>query len=127
MADLRSIPESIIQKRIELERIRHVIDLVVDRTQVYASDERDTIHHLRYQFCAELVGRSSRHVVEYPADWWQHLKQRFFAPWMIRRWPVVMTRVVVDARQIFPELKIPGNQHTLYVVEARDPVAFSRG
>lgn len=26
-----------------------------------------------------------------PADWWQHFKQRWFAAWMLKRWPVAMT------------------------------------
>ena len=30
---------------------------------------------------------------EYPADCWQHFKRRWFAGWMLRRWPVRMTTV----------------------------------
>lgn len=26
-----------------------------------------------------------------PATWWQHFKQRWFAAWMLKRWPVAMT------------------------------------
>ena len=29
--------------------------------------------------------------VECPADWWQHLKQRFAPAWVLRRWPVETT------------------------------------
>jgi hypothetical protein len=31
-------------------------------------------------------------VVEWPATWWQHVKQRFAPRWALRRWPVRMDR-----------------------------------
>jgi hypothetical protein len=32
--------------------------------------------------------RLDEQTVEYPADWWQAFKERFFPGWAIRRWPV---------------------------------------
>lgn len=37
------------------------------------------------------LGQEKREV-EWPADWWQHFKARWFPAWAKRRWPVQMTR-----------------------------------
>ncbi len=33
-------------------------------------------------------------IAEYPADWWQAFKERFFPAWAKRRWPVKTTVIV---------------------------------
>lgn len=47
--------------------------------------------------------------VSYPATWWEHLKQRWFPRWALRRWPVRLTTVerppvTVRACAMFPNV-----------------------
>ncbi len=51
--------------------------------------------------------------IEYPADWWQAFKERFFPAWMIRRWPVKMTTVNIEAWHEYPGLEIKGEKPLL--------------
>ena len=48
-----------------------------------------------------------------PANWWQHVKQRWFPRWALRRWPVLHTHY--DAAVILPRVPIPVNEayHTV--------------
>ena len=44
-------------------------------------------------------------LAKYPSDWWQALKERWFKPWMLRRWPVNYIEVIAVHK--FPELSPP--------------------
>ena len=44
-----------------------------------------------------------RIVIEYPADWWQAFKKRWFPSWAIARWPAKHTRHVLDVKAKYPE------------------------
>jgi hypothetical protein len=47
--------------------------------------------------------------VSYPATWWQHFKQRWFAAWMLKRCPVAMTTVSKEESHRFKTLALlPG-------------------
>src|SRR5678809_654895 len=35
-------------------------------------------------------------VAEYPADWWQALKERFAPKWFLRRYPVLKSRIDME-------------------------------
>lgn len=71
-----------------------------------------------------LVLRVSRHVaanrilervqeqpVHFPANPWQHLKERFAPAWFTRRWPVrtrtVVVRMHVDVDALYPQVAVP--------------------
>ena len=44
---------------------------------------------------------------EYPRDWWQAFKARWFPAWAKNKWPVEMTRVVIVARELYPNVAFP--------------------
>uniref|UniRef100_A0A6M3K1Z7 Uncharacterized protein n=1 Tax=viral metagenome TaxID=1070528 RepID=A0A6M3K1Z7_9ZZZZ len=44
-------------------------------------------------------------IMEIPADWWQHFKQRWFRGWLTRKFPVKTKWI--GAEHKFPELSIP--------------------
>ena len=50
--------------------------------------------------------------VEYPADWWQHFKQRWFPESWKTRWPVQMSRRIFAAQAVFPAAKVKTNEIT---------------
>lgn len=44
-------------------------------------------------------------VFDYPADWWQAFKERWFPQWLLKRYPVTRNRVWAIHK--FPELNVP--------------------
>jgi hypothetical protein len=45
--------------------------------------------------------------VEYPADWWQALKARWFPAWAARRWPVRYHTVSWSPEVVYPLIALP--------------------
>ncbi len=44
---------------------------------------------------------------EYPSNWWQAFKARWFPEWMLKQYPAKMTRVVLVARELYPNVTFP--------------------
>lgn len=62
------------------------------------------------------LGTKPEHIKVYrqwPADWWQAFKERWFPNWVLRRWPVRYETIDID-RTIYtrfcPHVKIPDNR-----------------
>lgn len=43
--------------------------------------------------------------VNYPADWWQHFKLRWFPKWLTRKYPVEYKTVSYDIKALYSTLK----------------------
>jgi len=43
--------------------------------------------------------------IEYPSDWWQAFKERWFPTWAKKRWPVRHEKYIFDARFLYPSIK----------------------
>lgn len=43
-------------------------------------------------------------MLQVPANWWQHFKQRFFPRWALKRWPVLYEHY--DAAVILPKVPV---------------------
>src|SRR5574341_1521167 len=56
--------------------------------------------HIRGYVWSEKLGK---HTVSYPKDWWEALKQRFAPEWLLQRWPVECTKVVLEASALYPD------------------------
>jgi len=91
--------------------IRRVIsDILVDeallvnssRVKTYAWLNQTLMPHIRLLFT---YATQEEEVFDYPADWWQWFKQRWFPEWLIKRYPIRMARIW--AIHSFPELNIP--------------------
>ena len=55
-----------------------------------------------------------RYEFEYPRDWWEAFKERWFPAWLLKRYPVLYTKEVVDLQVLYPKLKVslPEQQRT---------------
>lgn len=102
---------SFAQHELVLQRERFFVGCLVPRVQLEEADGlrylRDATEHYTYRLVLDILGRKARHTVTYPADWWQHFKQRWFPRWALNRWPVRLAEVTVHASELFPELKPP--------------------
>ena len=58
-----------------------------------------------------VYGRTMEEVrAEYPVDWWQAFKERWFPAWAKKRWPVEWVRVRLEAKELYPKLSVPDYQ-----------------
>ena len=55
--------------------------------------------------------------VEYPADWWQAFKDRWFPAWAKRRWIVKTKVILVSFDVLYPELATD-DRHGHHIVTA---------
>ena len=70
-----------------------------------------------------LYGRKAEHrEYQWPADWWQAFKERWFPLWAKARWPVQYERRVVDVMEIYPTYKpaLPPDMHQFRLVLMED-------
>ena len=52
----------------------------------------------------EVYGRTMEEVsAEWPADWWQAVKERWAPAWAKARWPVKMKCVRLQAKELYPK------------------------
>jgi hypothetical protein len=85
---------------LRLELDKHILGADVQFVEQWAQNRVGV--HMRGYLWSERLGSES---VEYPADWWQHFKQRWFPCWALRRWPCKMTRRVFVAKAIYPDYR----------------------
>lgn len=64
-------------------------------------------------------------VVEFPRDWWQAFRQRWFPRWALVRWPVRLCRVELRADAVYPEIPIVEGRGPRIVVIDRTEREFS--
>jgi hypothetical protein len=45
------------------------------------------------------------HVIRFPSDWWQAVKERFAPAWFRDRWPVKFTSVMASLEELYPNIR----------------------
>lgn len=43
--------------------------------------------------------------IKYPLNWWQAFKDRWFAGWMLKRWPVEYKINLIDVKSLYPNFR----------------------
>ena len=56
---------------------------------------------------------------EWPADWWQAFKLRWFPVWALRRWPARIETRKVEYKALYPDLVLPNEKAYLHTFEKR--------
>lgn len=57
--------------------------------------------------------RLKRIEIQYPANWWQHFKKRWFPEWAKKRWTVVYEKTRVNVYAIYPDIAFPRERHNI--------------
>ena len=52
-----------------------------------------------------------RQEVQWPRDWWQAFKERWYPEWAKARWPVQYKHCVITARELYPEIGLPPDRY----------------
>lgn len=53
--------------------------------------------------------------VQWPADWWQHFKERWSPEWALRRWPVRYEQRTLEAHEWLKLRELPPSKSGVYV------------
>ena len=55
--------------------------------------------------------------IQYPYNWWEAFKERWFTKQMLKMWPVKYKIIVIDVKTIYPTLKakIPKHERVLSI------------
>lgn len=75
--------------------------------------------HLALSLNAYVFGEKGDDIViDYPRDWWEAFKNRWFPRWALQRWPVLYTRHRITPQTIYKNLKIslPEEAHQIRLV-----------
>lgn len=77
------------------------------------------------QLFAQLKGylwgeRAYIEYVRYPDDWWEAFKERWFPRWLLKRYPVRLTEVVIDVTRLYPHLRysLPEEKSVLKITKS---------
>jgi hypothetical protein len=56
--------------------------------------------------------------IRWPLDWWQHLKERWFPKFALKRWPVRYHTFKIDL--LYPEIEMRGDfHHTIAIYDSQ--------
>ncbi len=86
--------------------------------------------HLRHEIVVTVRGfvwgqpLTPKTVAHYPADWWQAFKERWFPDWLIKRYPIRYTDVVVSAKVLYPDLRDMAPAGYRQLVKMDDPFSY---
>jgi hypothetical protein len=76
------------------------------------------IHQTIYEVTGFIWGRKHQWCkFAAPATWWDHVKERFFPAWLVRRFPIKYREEIVEAIAMLPDLdlRIPSHQTTIAI------------
>jgi len=45
-----------------------------------------------------------------PKTWWDAFKEEYFPPWALKRWPVIFVTTTIEARVLYPDLRLYDNE-----------------
>ena len=59
-------------------------------------------------------------MVEYPMNWWEAFKERWFPAWVKARWPVTWLVRTVTSYGLYPKVAMPHQCSTIYIQHAQE-------
>jgi len=116
---------------VELERLKiavmthiskHLVDFAIDPRVDVSEDLVWTSEAIAIRVIQEVFGREvQRQECEWPRDWWQAFKERWYPEWAKRRWPVEYERYVITARELYPQMALPSDRYQGVITIAKSP------
>ena len=68
--------------------------------------------------CTPFTEKLDFKVVEYPADAWQHFKKDYFPEWLLRKYPVLNNKTMIDIKAAYPLVALKDEMHWVYTKES---------
>lgn len=119
-------------EHVTLERKRYEVQLCVKEKTLLAIErlghfslERNPFRNeLIYKLHYEVYGKvhSSQHVIRYPANWWEAVKERFAPAWFRDRYPVTFIQITATAEELYPDIpSLPDGSPVIKFAVHRQP------
>lgn len=119
-------------EKIEVEKIRIMVQRKLSKYELaglhfmevgkFVDQLTDSVVLNFHAFC---LGESQKPIKlkPYPKSWWQMFKRDVMPKWFIRLWPVEFEEYLVDAKVLYPDLKIsiPANDSRAIVIINKSP------
>lgn len=112
--DFMRSPASMHVDIVELRRRDYAARVAIDERELDVC-RRGTVREMRDHANRRLVqelrvaifgkDHPGKHVIRFPADWWQAVKDRFAPAWFRDRWPVRFTEVTASLAELYPHVK----------------------
>lgn len=100
---------------VELHRKEYAARTAVDEQEIALCRHRGRVEDIRDDVNRQLVftmrafvygkDHPERHVIRYPATWWEAVKERFAPACFRDRYPVVFTEVTASLEELYPEIE----------------------
>jgi len=98
----------------------------------FAVEPQVSVHHefdeVVMRFVQMVYGRTLEQVeVQYPADWWEAVKDRWLPEWAKARWPIRYQHHSLTAKELYPKISEPDQPHQLqlYKTDWETPTEYS--
>lgn len=99
MDDIKTVTLEKLRLRLQQVLSRELLDVQVDIEDSFFDSIIVTLQGF-------IWSTQEQHVeIEYPCDWWQAFKERWFGLWLLRRWPVEYKRHVLDIKTLYPNFR----------------------
>ncbi len=88
------------------------------RLEEHAQFMADTVAvHIRM----DILGRNLAKIeCEYPATWWDAVKERWYPGWAKRRWPAQKIKHKLIARELYPLVSLPEKSPIVHLLIRRE-------
>lgn len=113
------------KKQMELKRFKFYVSQYISKglAEQFAipvnirTEENPMLDNIVLHVVQGIMGETlQKELVEYPADWWQAFKARWFPGWLRRRYPVKMRIVELEAAALYPKVSMPEWEHRVKVM-----------
>lgn len=108
---------------VELEKIR--MGMIQTFSEYLLDVDMEIIQrHITDAFSVNIKGylwgeEAAKREIQYPQDWWQAFKERWFPKCLLKKYPVIYTHIVMEAKAIYPNFRqsLPNESCTIIVME----------
>lgn len=114
----------------ELERLKYGIVKKVPEALITSIRVEEHLDFMSNEIAITLQGFIwGNHIqsIQYPRDWWQAFKERWYPKWLLAKYPVRYKVFEVDVKALYPDLKydIPGHKARI-VSQANQYITLKR-
>ncbi len=96
---------------VELQRMDYALQQRIDRSILDRSSIKERVladcqRHMVIEMRLAIYGKAhpEAHIIRYPSDWWQSVKERFAPAWFRDRYPVKFTEHTASLKELYPDV-----------------------
>lgn len=101
-----------------------------EATRYFMKPEVDIVRDIAGRMIFTLKGcllgeDAKKEICEYPANWQEAFKERWFPRWALRRWPVKREKFIVTIKAVYPDYRpaLPSNMSSVRFATMTDHIS----